>query len=65
MLTEIYIEVLIVDEDLAHQVWEGWDKGEIDDEVAWLAWWCILLVIKGGDKKARDDPCLSFRNDRN
>ena len=29
MLTEIYIEALLVDEDLADQVWEAWDKGEI------------------------------------
>ncbi len=31
MLTEIYVEALLVDEDLADQVWEAWDKGEIDD----------------------------------
>ncbi len=36
-LSELYIEALIVDEDLADQVWEAWDKGEIDDQVAWLA----------------------------
>ena len=33
MLTEIYIEALLVDEKLADQVWEAWDKGEIDDAV--------------------------------
>ena len=38
MLTEIYIEALLVDEDLADQVWEAWDKGEIDDQITWLAW---------------------------
>jgi len=38
MLTEIYIEALLVDEELADQVWEAWDKGEINDQVAWLAW---------------------------
>ena len=27
MLAEIYIEALIVDEELADQVWEAWDKG--------------------------------------
>ena len=41
MLTEIYIEALLVDEELADQVWESWDKGEIDDQVAWLRWWHI------------------------
>ena len=39
MLTEIYVEALLVDETLADQVWEAWDKGEIDDHVARLAWW--------------------------
>ncbi len=34
MLTEIYIEALLVDEELADLVWEAWDKGEIDDQVA-------------------------------
>ncbi len=43
MLTEIYIEALLVDEDLADQVWEAWDSGEIDDFVACRAW----LLIAG------------------
>jgi len=41
MLTEIYIEALMVDEELADQVWEAWDADETDDQVAWLAWWLI------------------------
>ncbi len=36
MLTEIYIEA--VDEELADQVWEAWDAGEISDAVAAWAW---------------------------
>ncbi len=43
MLAEIYIEALLVDEELADQVWEAWDKGEIRDEVAAPAWWLIRL----------------------
>ena len=35
MLTEIYIEALLVDEELADQVWEAWDADETDDQVAW------------------------------
>ncbi len=35
MLTEIYIEALLVDEELADQVWDAWDREEIDDQVAW------------------------------
>ncbi len=38
MLTEIYIEALLVDEELADQ---AWDAGETDDQLAWLAWWLI------------------------
>ncbi len=41
MLTEIYIEALLIDEELADQVWEAWDAGEIDDQVACIAWWLI------------------------
>ncbi len=43
MLTEIYIEALLVDEELADQVWKAWDKGEIDDLTAWFAWQQIAL----------------------
>ncbi len=35
MLTEIYIEALLVDEDLADQ---AWDAGEIDDSAAFMVW---------------------------
>ena len=41
MLTEIYIEALLVDEELADQVWEAWDTGEIDHITAHLAWWRV------------------------
>ncbi len=44
MLTEIYIEALLVDEEAADQIWLAWDKGEIDDQVAWLVWWLITLA---------------------
>ena len=33
MLTEAYIEALLVDEELADLVWEAWDVGLIDDEL--------------------------------
>ncbi len=41
MLTEIYIEALLVDEELADQVWEAWIAGLIADDLAAMAW-CIL-----------------------
>ncbi len=43
MLTEIYIEALLVDEQLADQVWEAWNNGENDDQCAAIAW----LLIAG------------------
>ena len=42
MLTEIYIEAPLVDEVLADQVWEAWYSGEIDDQIACIAW--VLIV---------------------
>ena len=41
MLTEIYIEALLVDEELADQVWQASDKGEIEDSVAIWVWWTV------------------------
>ena len=38
MLTEIYIQALLVDEELADQIWEAWDKGEIDGCVVTILW---------------------------
>ncbi len=31
MLTELYIEAVLVDEELADMVWEAWDSGLISD----------------------------------
>ena len=45
MLSEIYIEALLVDEELADQVWEAWDAGAIDDQIAWIAWLLIAGLI--------------------
>jgi len=42
MLTEIYIEAF--DEELADQVWEAWDVGEIDDLTALWLWWSIVRI---------------------
>ena len=39
MLTELYIEAVIVDEELADQVWAAWDARGISDAVAAWAWW--------------------------
>ena len=39
MLTEIYVEALLVDEELADLVWKAWKAREIDKLTAWVAWW--------------------------
>ena len=41
MLTADYIEVLLVDEELADQVWEACEAGEINDAIACIAWMLI------------------------
>ena len=43
MLTEVYIETLLVNEGLADQVWELWNAGVIDDELAAIDW--MLLAF--------------------
>ena len=48
MLTEIYIQALLADEELADPVWNAWNKGEIDDQVAWLAW--LLVNVSSLEK---------------
>ena len=46
MLTEIYIEALLVDKQLADQVWYMWNADVIDDSTAWLAWWLLYKQLK-------------------
>lgn len=45
MLTELYIEALLANENQADQVSELWNAGVIADEVATLAW--AILARKG------------------
>ena len=47
ILAEIYIEALHVNEEAADQVW---DKGEIDDQVACIAWVLIAGVSSIDDR---------------
>ena len=44
MLTELYIEVVLVDEDLADLVWEAWNAGLVSDEVTAVAWSILATV---------------------
>ena len=61
MLTEIYIEALLADEEAADQVFEAWDKGDISDIwAAWMWWWLspIRLDLAIPQARARLRPCL-------
>jgi len=44
MLTKIYIEALLVDEELADQVQAALMAGEIDDELASIAWLVVAAL---------------------
>ncbi len=44
MLTEIYIEALLVDEELADQVWDLWNIGMIPDGLAAVAWPILAIT---------------------
>ena len=44
MLTEAYVEALLVDEELADLVWDAWDQGQISDQCAILAWWQVAFA---------------------
>ena len=43
MLTQLYIEALLMDEDLADEVWELWIAGVITDDLAGWAWRILAL----------------------
>lgn len=53
MLTEIYISALLVDEDLAAQVWNA---GLISDDLAAKAWWLMAFTRSG--QKSEVESCL-------
>jgi len=55
MLTQIYIEALLVDEKMTDQVWEAWDKGEIDDAIACTAW----MIIAGKNAGRRPERTMN------
>ncbi len=48
MLTELYIEALLVDEELADLVWEAWDSGLISDESVLMAWVLTAGTLSNG-----------------
>ncbi len=52
MLTEIYIEALLDDEELADQVWELWNAKLASDELAAKARW----LMAGGRSAPESGP---------
>ena len=48
-MLEIYIEALLVDEELADLMWEAWNAGEIDEATVFLMW---LIVARSPPDKA-------------
>ena len=53
MLTETYIEALLIDEGLADLVWALWDVGLIDDELVTITW--LLIAISSAEYLCRKD----------
>ncbi len=49
MLTLLYIEALLVDEDPADQVWELWDAGMIPDDLAEAVWGILAFGSLSGE----------------
>ena len=58
MLTEAYIEALLIDSELADQVWCAWVRGLIDDELATIAW--LLIAISSVKRLCRTGQNLSI-----
>ena len=50
MLTEIYIEALLVDEELADLVWEAWYGGQLNNQAACIVWMLIAGLFCSHDQ---------------
>ncbi len=50
MLTELYIEALLVDGELADSVWEAWFADETSTETASMMWWWLIAAGAGEQK---------------
>ena len=55
MLAETYIGALLVDEELADQVWEVWDAKLISDELAASAWLLVATEVLVPDTRCELD----------
>lgn len=50
-MLEIYIEALLVDEELADEVLEDWESEDISAYWASCAWWLIAGNANGSDRR--------------
>jgi len=60
-LTELYIEALLVDEELADLVRDALEAGMIDELTACRGWWCIVESPIYGAKIAKLNRLFSVR----
>ena len=61
MLTRLYVEALLANENLADQVWELWNAGLISEDLAAWAWRLIAFAIEqtqNGNLKRRSTGTL-------
>ena len=56
MFTELYVEALLADQELADQVWGLWDAGLIPDELAAIAWGLVALENISADPTSVECP---------
>jgi len=45
MLTRLYIEALLVNKELADQVWEAWIAEKLTDGAAYIAWLLVAGLV--------------------
>ena len=50
MLCQIYIEALLVDEELADQVWEAWIAEKLTDDAECIVWLLVAGLISPHDR---------------
>jgi len=50
---EKFADAVPIVQVLTDQVWEAWDAGETDDQVAWLAWWLIAGLFRCYEKRSK------------
>jgi len=50
MLTQIYIEALLVDEEAADQVWDAWKAQSLNNAATCIAWMTIAGLISPNDQ---------------